>query len=52
MNLLLLLAHSIAEYDDVRMFSDLGYDVFSIGAYTNPANPGDNLRPALPGAPY
>lgn len=52
MNLLLLLAHSIAEYDDVRMFTDLGYDVFSIGAYTNPRNPGDDKRPALPSAPY
>lgn len=51
MNILLLMAHSIAEYDDVRMFSDLGYDVFAIGAYSEPANPGSGLRPPLPGAP-
>lgn len=51
MNLLLLTSHSIAEYDDLRMFSDMGLDVFSIGAYTDPANPGDTLRPALPDAP-
>lgn len=48
MNILLLLAHSIAEYDDVRMLSDLGYNVFSIGAYIDPSHPGDDARPALP----
>lgn len=51
MNLLLLTSHSIAEYDDVRMFANMGVDVFSIGAYTDPADPGDTLRPALPDAP-
>lgn len=52
MNILLLLAHSIAEHDDLRMLTDLGYDVFSIGAYTDPRNPSDDKRPALPGAPW
>lgn len=52
MNILLLLAHSIAEYDDLRMLTDLGYNVFSIGAYSDPANPGDDIRPPLPEAPY
>lgn len=47
MNILLLTAHSIAEYDDLRMLSDIGADVFSIGAYTDPAHPGDDMRPAL-----
>lgn len=51
MNVLLLTAHSIAEYDDVRMFTDMGADVFSIGAYSDPSNPGDSMRPALPNAP-
>lgn len=48
MNILLLTAHAIAEYDDLRMLTDLGYSVFSIGAYTDPSNPGDDARPALP----
>lgn len=48
MNVLLLLAHSIAEHDDARMLRDMGYDVFSIGAYTDPLRPGDDKRPALP----
>jgi hypothetical protein len=51
-NVLLLTSHSIAEYDDLRMLTDLGYRTFSIGAYTDPANPGDDKRPALPDAPY
>jgi glycosyltransferase involved in cell wall biosynthesis len=51
-NVLLLTSHSIAEYDDLRMLSDLGYDVFSIGAYTNPGQPGDDKRPALPDVPH
>jgi glycosyltransferase involved in cell wall biosynthesis len=46
-NVLLLTSHSIAEYDDLRMLTDLGYDVFSIGAYTDPVNPTDDKRPAL-----
>lgn len=45
-------AHSIAEHDDVRMLSDLGYNVFSIGAYSNPRKPGDDKRPPLLYAPY
>lgn len=52
MNILLLLAHSIAEYDDMRMLTDLGHDVFSIGAYTDPANPSDDKRPDLPHVAY
>lgn len=50
--ILLLTSHSIAEYDDLRMLTDLGYDVFSIGAYTDPSSPTDNKRPALPEVPY
>lgn len=59
MNILLMTAHEIAESDDLRMFTDMGMDVFSIGAYTNPARPnldmthgGRGLRPPLPDAPY
>lgn len=53
MNLLILSSHAILEYDDLRLFSDLGYDVFMPGAYSNPSEPGENsIRPALPDAPY
>jgi glycosyltransferase involved in cell wall biosynthesis len=52
LNILLLTSHSIAEYDDLRMLTDLGYPTFSIGAYSDPANPTDDKRPALPEAPF
>lgn len=50
MNILLLWAHVVAEYDDVRMFTDLGYDVFSIGDYETPSRE-NSIRPPLPDAP-
>lgn len=48
MNILYLSCHSILEYDEVRLLTELGYNVFSIGAYSNPA--GDNTlpRPSIP----
>ena len=52
MNILLLLAHSIEEHDQLRLLSGLGYDVFSIGGYIDPAHPHDPKRPALPDVPY
>lgn len=52
MRILLLASHAVAEYDDLRMLSDLGYDVFSPGGYQDPAHPADDLRPPLPGIPY
>ena len=51
MNILLLLAHSIEEHDQIKLLSELGYDVFSIGGYIDPAAPHDPKRPALPNAP-
>lgn len=47
MNILLLTAHSIAEHDDHAMLTEIGADVFSIGAYTDPARPGDDSRPPV-----
>jgi hypothetical protein len=51
--ILYLSAHSILEYDEVKMFHELGYEVFSPGAYVEPANPGDaSLRPGIPTLAY
>lgn len=47
MNLLYIGCHCVLEYDDVRMFRDLGYSVFSTDFYRNPAAPTANVRPAL-----
>jgi hypothetical protein len=46
-NILDLTAHSIEEYDQVRLFTELGHDVFSPGAYVDPTSPGDDMRPAI-----
>ena len=51
MRILLALSHAIEEYDQVRLLSGLGYDVFSIGGYIDPAHPHSDMRPALPDAP-
>ena len=52
MNLVLLGSHNIEEYDQLKLLTSLGYDVFSVGGFSNPAEPVESLRPALPDAPY
>ena len=52
MNIVMLLAHAIEEYDQIKLLSGLGYDVFSIGGYIDPAHPHDDKRPGLPDAPF
>ena len=49
---LVLASHAVAEYDDLRMFSDLGYDVFTPGGYEDPSTSTEGIRPALPNAPH
>jgi hypothetical protein len=51
-NILLLASHAVAEYDDVRMFTDLGFDVFAPGGYEVPGSEGEGIRPPLPDAPH
>lgn len=53
MRILYLSCHSILEYDEVKLLHELGHEVFSPGAYVEPANPGDaSLRPSIPGLVY
>lgn len=49
MNILYLSCHSILEYDELKLFEELGHDYFSIGAYINPTKPHDEKRPPLNG---
>lgn len=42
--------HSVLEYDEVQMFLDLGHEVFSNGAYLDPAGHITLPRPGLRGA--
>lgn len=53
MKLLYLSCHSILEYDEVKLFTELGIDVFSPGAYMDPSKgAGDDMRPEIPGLVY
>lgn len=47
MKLLYLSCHSILEYDELKIFEELGIDYFSLGSYIKPTNPVDNIRPPL-----
>ena len=50
MKLLYLSCHSILEYDEIRLFSELGIEVFSLGSYLTPSSPREiGMRPALEG---
>lgn len=51
MKILYLSSHAVLEYDQTKLWTDLGHDVFSIGAYSDPAHPTVDLRPAID-APY
>lgn len=51
MNILLLASHAIAEYDDIRMFTDLGHPVFCPGGYQDPRVGAEGMRPGVPNAP-
>jgi glycosyltransferase involved in cell wall biosynthesis len=46
MNILYYSAHSILEYDEVKLFTEMGHNVYSLGAYQN-SNDGD-LRGPIP----
>ena len=45
MKILYLSCHSILEYDETQLLTELGHEVFSFGAYVNPQAPQDIKRP-------
>ena len=47
-----LSCHSILEYDEVQLLTDLGHDVFSNGAYADPRGHITLPRPAIKGAKF
>lgn len=51
MKILYLSCHSILEYDELKLFEEVGYDYFSLGSYIDPRHPVDPIRPALRNAP-
>ncbi|MFS8665721.1 MAG: hypothetical protein LOD84_08620 [Limnochordales bacterium] len=48
MRILYLSCHAALEYDELRLLSELGHQVFALGAYLNPHAPTDAMRPPLP----
>lgn len=44
-------AHSVLEFDEVRLLHSLGHEVFSPGAFIHPGMPLDDIRPPLPDVP-
>lgn len=47
MNILYLSCHSILEYDEVKLFLEMGFNVRSHGAYIDQESQGDGLRPKI-----
>lgn len=47
MKLLYLSCHAILEYDELKIFEELGIDYFSLGSYVTPWAPVDSIRPPL-----
>lgn len=52
MRILYTSAHAVLEYDEYQLFTDLGHDVFSNGAYLNPEGHYLLPRPGIKGAIY
>lgn len=50
--IVLCLSHAIEEHDQLKLLTELGYEVFSIGGYINPHAPHDPKRPPLPQVPH
>jgi hypothetical protein len=43
-------SHSILDYDELRLLTSLGHDVFSLTGYIEPATPHEDKRPGVPEA--
>jgi hypothetical protein len=46
------LSHSIESYDQLRLYTELGYEAIDIGGYIDPRAPHDAKRPPVPDAPF
>lgn len=45
--ILYMSCHEILEYDEVKLFSEIGHEVYSLGAYTQPGGDEHRKRPHL-----
>lgn len=46
-NILYISSHSILEYDEIKLLTELGHRVFSVGSYLNYKNPAQSYRPGV-----
>jgi len=51
MKILYISVHSILEFDELSLFTELGHDCFSLGAYTDPRGHLSLPRPGIPNMP-
>lgn len=52
MKILYLSVHEILEYDELKLFTEMGHECYSLGAYTfNPTIDDGRKRPGIPGMP-
>ncbi|WP_416829176.1 glycosyltransferase [Ectobacillus polymachus] len=51
MKILYLSVHEVLEYDELKLFTELGYECFSHGQYSRP-HKGSKLRPPIPEMSY
>lgn len=47
MRILYMSVHEILEYDELKLLTELGHEVYSLGAYTQPGGEEHRKRPAL-----
>ncbi len=52
MKILYMSCHEILEYDECLLFTEMGHQVYSLGAYTHPYGDEGRKRPGIPGMPY
>ena len=52
MRILYLSCHAVLEYDEVKLFTEMGHEVFSNGAYTDPKGSKLLPRPGIDGMKY
>lgn len=52
MKILYLSCHEILEYDELKLFTDMGHECYSLGAYTMPGGDDSRKRPPIEGMPY
>lgn len=52
MRILYLSCHEILEYDELKLFTELGHECYSLGAYTHPYGDEGRKRPGIPDMPY